>query len=92
LVNLSEVAMVAAITVSVAGVSYAAFHDPALTGSVQATAARATCHTVNEAIVAYLALNDRPPRVIADLNPFVNGDITTYRIEQGVAAGPGCQK
>jgi hypothetical protein len=84
--------MVAAITVSVAGASYAALHAPEVTDSVQVTAARATCHTVNEAIVAYVALNDRTPTAIADLKPFVHGDITAYRIEKGVAAGPGCQK
>jgi len=82
--------MAAAITVSIAGVSYAALNMSAVTGTAQRTADAATCRTVNTAITAYVALHDEPPQQIADLEPFVIGDITAYRIERGVAAGPGC--
>jgi hypothetical protein len=82
--------MAAAITVSVSGVSYAALNIPEVTGSVQVTADAATCRAVDTAIVAYLARNDEPPARITDLAPFVTGDLTAYRIEGGLAAGPGC--
>jgi hypothetical protein len=90
-VNLGEIAMAAAITVSVAGASYIALYTPAVTGGVRATAAKATCLAVDEAIVAYVAVYDRAPAAIADLTPFVDGDIAAYRIEKGLAAGPGCR-
>jgi hypothetical protein len=51
---------------------------------------RASCRTVDSAIVAYVALYDEGPKRIADLADFVDGDITAYRIVDGVAAGPGC--
>jgi hypothetical protein len=89
-VNLGEAAMAAAITVSVAGVSYAAFGVPTVTRSAQSTADKATCRAVDQAIVAYAAAHDRAPRAIADIAPYVRGDISTYRISGGVAAGPGC--
>jgi hypothetical protein len=54
-------------------------------------ASQATCRTVDSAIVAYVALHDEAPRKIADLTDFVNGDITAYRIVNGMAAGPGCR-
>jgi hypothetical protein len=46
---------------------------------------------VDDAIVAYLAARDVPTRTIADLGPYIRGDISAYRIEQGLAAGPGCR-
>ena len=82
--------MAAALTVSIAGVSYAGLNRDTLTDSARSVADRATCRTVKEAIVGYTALNDRPPASIRDLAPFVDGDISAYRIVRGVAAGPGC--
>jgi hypothetical protein len=58
----------------------------------QATADVATCRAVDAAIVGYTALNQAMPTAMAELKPFLNGDITAYRIEKGVAAGPGCQQ
>ncbi|MCU7722702.1 hypothetical protein ODJ79_03145 [Actinoplanes sp. KI2] len=52
---------------------------------------QATCRTVNSAIAAYVALNDKAPVRITDLTEYVDGDITAYRIVGGVAAGPGCK-
>ena len=88
--NIAEAAMAAAITASIAGVSYVAFNPAAVQHTAQATADRASCRTVNDAIVAYLALNDTAPTSIAQLKPYVLGDITAYRIDRGLAAGPGC--
>jgi hypothetical protein len=90
LVQISEAAMVAAITVSIAGVSYAAFSTGVLTGPAEAVADRAGCRAVNQAIVGYTAEHDHSPARIADLTPYVDGDISAYRIVKGVAAGPGC--
>jgi hypothetical protein len=83
--------MSAAITVSVAGVSYAALDPDKTEERARAVASQATCRTVTSAIAAYVALHDEAPRQIADLTEFVDGDITAYRIVGGVAAGPGCK-
>jgi hypothetical protein len=89
-VNLAEVAMAAAITTSLVGVSYAALNPTAIEHTAQATADKATCRAVDEAIVAYVATDDTQPTTITQLKSYVNGDITAYRIVRGVAAGPGC--
>jgi len=89
-VHINEVALAAALTVSVAGLSYAAFAPKELTGTAQTVADKATCRAVDTAIVGYLTLHDHEPRSIADLKPYVKGDISRYRIVGGMAAGPGC--
>jgi hypothetical protein len=89
-VKLSEVVMAAAITVSVAGVSYVAYNPQALTARAETVAEQAGCRAVDQAIVAYTATHDAAPRTITDLKPYVRGDISAYRITGGVAAGPGC--
>ena len=88
--NINEVALAAALTVSVAGVSYAAFGPAELTGTAQTAADEATCRAVDTAIVGYLTVHGDEPRSIADLKPFVKGDVSKYRIVDGMAAGPGC--
>ena len=88
--NIAEAAMAAAITASIAGVSYVAFNPTAVTHTAQSTADRASCRTVNDAIVAYVAMNETAPKSITQLKPYVLGDISAYRIERGLAAGPGC--
>jgi hypothetical protein len=82
--------MAAAVTVSVAGVSYAAFNPDEAEGHAREVAAQATCRTVDSAIAAYVVLHDEAPAGVADLAEYVKGDITAYRIVEGVAAGPGC--
>jgi hypothetical protein len=89
-VNLAEVAMAAAITTSVAGVSYVSLNPTVIEHTAQATADKATCRAVDEAIVGYVATNDTQPTKIAQLTSYVKGDITAYRVVRGVAAGPGC--
>ncbi|MFI5892334.1 hypothetical protein ACIA5D_19725 [Actinoplanes sp. NPDC051513] len=88
--HLTHVAMAAAVTVSVAGVSYAALNPDRLEQQARAVADRATCRAVDSAITAYVALHDEAPATIADLTGYVKGDITAYRIAGGAAAGPGC--
>ena len=88
--NLSEVAMAAAITVSVAGISYAALNTDSLTASTRTVADTATCRAVDQAIVAYVAERDTTPTAVGQIQPWVKGDVSQYRIVKGVAAGPGC--
>ena len=88
--HLVNVAMAAAVTLSVAGVSYSALDPERLENQARDVAAAASCRTVDTAIVAYVAANDRPPAAITDLAGYVKGDITAYRIVNGTAAGPGC--
>ena len=45
---------------------------------------------VEQAIVAYLAQHDAAATSVRQLQPFVQGDISAYRIVRGRAAGPGC--
>ena len=75
---------------SIAGVSYAALKPKDVEDRARVVAARADCRAVNEAIVAYVALNDRDPRTVDDVKDLVQGDISAYRIVKGMAAGPGC--
>ena len=82
--------MAAAVTVSVAGVSYAALNPDMLERQAQTVADQASCDTVDTAIVAYVGEHERAPRSVDQLRPYVKGDISAYRIVRGVAAGPGC--
>ncbi|MEU7901565.1 hypothetical protein [Actinoplanes sp. NPDC049118] len=88
--NLSEVAMAAAITVSISGVSYAAFNVDGISASTQTVADRVSCHTVDDAVVAFVAQHGAAPTTVEQLRPYVKGDISAYRIVAGRAAGPGC--
>ena len=88
--HLTNVLMSAVVTVSVAGASYSALNPARLEQNARVVASQATCRTVDSAIVAYVALNDEAPKRIDDLTEYVSGDITAYRIVNGMAAGPGC--
>jgi hypothetical protein len=82
--------MAAAVTASVAGVSYAAFDPKEAEEHARQVAGQATCRAVDAAIVAYVTVHDEAPASTADLAEYLDGDITAYRIVDGVAAGPGC--
>jgi hypothetical protein len=45
---------------------------------------------VDTAIAGFLAQTGTVPTTIAQLKPYVRGDISGYRIVGGLAAGPGC--
>ena len=90
--NITEVAMCAAITVSISGVSYAAVNTGGLTETAQTVADRADCRAVDAAIVAYVAQHERAPTRIAQLKPYVRGDISRFGIVGGLASGPGCRR
>lgn len=82
--------MAAAVTVSVAGVSYAALNQGDAEKRAREVASRAACRSVDAAIAAFVAVHDEPPSRIGELAGWVRGDISAYRIVDGVAAGPGC--
>lgn len=88
--HLIHITTAAVVTLSVAGASYSALNPDKLEQQAQVVADAASCDTVDTAIVAYLARTDRAPKSISDLAGYVKGDITAYRIVNGVAAGPGC--
>ncbi|MEU8239599.1 hypothetical protein AB0C07_15255 [Actinoplanes missouriensis] len=88
--RLMETVVTAALTVSVAGVSYAAFIPEKLESDVRVVAEAATCRTVDTAIVGYLSVNGVAPTSTAQLAGWVKGDISAYSIDNGVAVGPGC--
>jgi hypothetical protein len=91
-VNLSEVAMAAAITMSIGGVAYATLNTEAVTQPARTVASAADCRAVDTAIVAYVADRDEVPTTLDEIRPYILGDISAYRIVAGVATGPGCAK
>ena len=88
--NLSEVAVAAAITVSVVGISYAALNSGVLAGRAQSVADTATCRALDQAVSAYAVDHGVQPMRIADVQPYVQGDVSGYRLVHGRAVGPGC--
>ncbi|WP_229073200.1 hypothetical protein [Actinoplanes sp. DH11] len=88
--RLAEMAMTMALTVGISGVSYVAYNPEKLKGDAQTVADRATCRTVDTAIVGYVSVNGEAPTSIEQLYGWVRGDISAYRIKEGLAAGPGC--
>ena len=88
--SLIHLAVASTVTVSIGGLSYLALKPEMLEQSARVVAAQADCRAVDAAIVAYVAAHDRDPRSIDDVRPLVKGDISAYRIVEGVASGPGC--
>jgi hypothetical protein len=91
-VSLNEVAMAAAITMSIGGVAYATLNSDAVTQPARTVASAADCRAVNTAITAYVAEWDEAPTTLDEIRPYILGDISGYRIVAGMAAGPGCVK
>jgi hypothetical protein len=89
-VQLIHLAVASVVTVSIADVSYATLKPKDLEQRARVVAAQADCRAVDEAIVAYVAINDRDPESVGELKSLVKGDISAYRIVDGMAAGPGC--
>lgn len=82
--------MAATVTLSITGICYTELNPEALERAAREVAAQATCRTVDSAIVAYAGQHGAAPASIAELAGYVKGDITAYRIVDGLAAGPGC--
>lgn len=85
-----SIVLPAVITVSTAGLSYAVLKPAAIERDTRVVAEQASCRSVQAAIVAYVAERGRPPRSVAELAGYVQGDISAYRVAGGVATGPGC--
>ncbi|GAA2700125.1 hypothetical protein [Actinoplanes palleronii] len=88
--RLIEMATVCAVTLGISGASYSALNPQKLEAQARIVADSATCRTVDTAIVGFIAVNGTDPTSVAQLRPYVKGDISRYRIVKGVAAGPGC--
>lgn len=88
--NFTETAIVTAITLSAAGVAFAVMDPAALTHRAEVTAVKASCRAVEQAVLAYADQRATPPTVIADVRPYVHGDISDYRLVDGLVVGPGC--
>ena len=88
--NVSEVAITAAITASVAGAAYVALNPREAVRSTETVAEAASCRAVEQAILAYEIAHGTAPARITQLTPYVRGDISAYRIVRGAPAGPGC--
>lgn len=75
---------------SVAAISYSQLDPAAAEEQARSVADKATCRTVDSAILAYAGVNGDAPGSVSALADLVQGDITAYRIVGGRAAGPGC--
>jgi hypothetical protein len=78
------------VTLGASGASYSALNPQGMEAQARLVADSATCRTVDTAIVGFIAMNGTDPTSIAQLRPYVKGDISRYRIVDGMAAGPGC--
>ena len=90
--HLTHIVTTAAVTLSIAGVSYAALDPASAEEKARVVADRATCRTVDSAIVAYVGVNGAAPTSVRELAGYVDGDVSAYRIVGGRAAGPGCSR
>lgn len=88
--NITETVIVGAVTLSVAGAAFAVVNPAALTHRAEVTATKASCRSVEQAVLAYADQKGTAPTVIAELRPYVRGDISDYRLLEGVVVGPGC--
>ena len=87
---LSEVAMAAAVTLSIGGVAYAALNTDPVTQPARTVASAADCRAVDTAILAFVTERETVPTTLDEIRPYLLGDISAYRIVNGLAAGPGC--
>lgn len=88
--NFTEMMVAAVLTTGVAGAAYTAVDMDALTAQAERTAAEATCKAVDTGVAAYVEANGDAPATITQIGEYVRGDITAYRLDNGVAVGPGC--
>jgi hypothetical protein len=91
-VNVTEMAIAAAVTLGTVATAAISVNSPALTRQAESTAAVANCRAVDTAILAFYAERQVQPTGLQDIKPYVRGDITEYRIVAGTAVGPGCDR
>ncbi len=88
--NLMEVAVSLTVVLGTGAATATALQMPELFGKVEATAGKASCHTVRNAVATYTTDNGRPPARITDVQPYVRGDLTPYQVTTTGVTGPGC--
>lgn len=88
--KLPEFMVFLALTSGAAVGTAVALDVPKLVTRTNAVAQPATCRAVDLAILVYITEHDVAPATLADLTPYVRGDISAYRIVGGVTTGPGC--
>ena len=88
--RLIQIPVTAAVTLSVAAFSYSQYDMKTVEQQTRVVADKATCRTVDSAILAYVGIHGDAPKSITELTGYVKGDISSYRIVRGQAAGPGC--
>jgi len=89
-VRWSDLLVTLTLTTGVAVAAAVTLDIPALLAETKQVTGRATCRTVDLAMLAYVAEYDRLPVEAADVQQYVRGDVSEYRIVNGRAAGPGC--
>ncbi|MDY7086853.1 MAG: hypothetical protein SYR96_17265 [Actinomycetota bacterium] len=88
--RLIHIPVTAAVTLSIAAASYSQFDARAAERQARSVAEKATCRAVDSAILAYVGVHGDAPETVRELAGYVKGDISSYRIVRGEAAGPGC--
>lgn len=88
--RLIHIPVTAAVTLSIAAASYSQLDARAAEEQARSVAEKATCRTVDSAILAYVGVHGEAPRSVNELAGYVKGDISGYRIVHGQAMGPGC--
>jgi hypothetical protein len=89
-VHISEAAVAAVVTISIAGSSYAVFNTDMLKRRTEVVVNTANCRAVDTAVVGYVGDHGVAPTSIDQVAPYVRGDVSAYRLLNGHAAGPGC--
>ncbi len=90
--TLMEMTMASVITLGTVASATISVDAPALTRRAETAAAQATCRAVDTAILAFYTDRQVLPTTQRDVQPYVKGDISRYRIIAGRAAGPGCDE
>ncbi len=90
--SLMEITVASVITLGTVASATLTVDTPALTRRAESAAAQATCRAVDTAILAFYSERQVLPTTQRDLQPYVTGDISRYRIVAGRAAGPGCDE
>ena len=88
--TLMEMTMASVITLGTVASAVVSVDAPALTRRAETAAAQGTCRAVDTAIVAFYTERHVVPTTLRDVQPYVSGDISRYRIVAGRASGPGC--
>jgi hypothetical protein len=85
-----ETAVVMTVTLSTVAIAWTRMDAPRMSARATAAAEQVSCHTVETALAAYATDHGIPAATLTDIRPYVHGDISSYRIDRGHAAGPGC--